>query len=53
MKLKFSFISVVAFVLLGGAVYLWGPGFAGVWRTAVTLLLYAAAFGACFVVIRK
>lgn len=53
MKLKFSVVGVIAFLLLGACVYLWGPGFGGYLRTASTLLLYVIIFGACFVVIRK
>ncbi len=53
MKLKFGWLGIVSFVLLGACVYLWGPGFGGYVRTAGTLLLYLVIFGACFVVIRK
>ncbi len=53
MKLKLSVGNIVAFLLLAGAVYLWGPGFNGLVRTACTLLLYMIVFGACFVVVGK
>lgn len=29
MKLKFSVVGVIAFLLLGACVYLWGPALAG------------------------
>ncbi|MDD7578081.1 MAG: hypothetical protein PUK24_00840 [Elusimicrobia bacterium] len=53
MAFKFSLINLFAFLLLGGAVYLWGPGWGSLWRAAGSVLLYAAVFGACFVVVKR
>ena len=53
MAFKFSLINLAAFLLLGGAVYLWGPGWGSLWRAAGSVLLYAAVFGACFVVVKR
>ncbi len=53
MSFKFSLINLFAFLLLGAAVYTWGPGWHGLWRAAASSVLYAAAFGACFVVVKK
>lgn len=53
MAFKFSLINAVAFLLLGGAVYAWGPGWGSLWRAAGSALLYAVVFGACFVVVRR
>lgn len=53
MAFKFSLINVAAFLLLGGAVYAWGPGWGGLWRAGVSALLYAVVFGACFVVVKR
>ncbi len=53
MSFKFSLINLAAFLLLGGAVYLWGPGWGSLWRAAGSALLYAVVFGACFVVVKR
>ncbi|MGN1057824.1 MAG: hypothetical protein ACI4Q7_00520 [Candidatus Avelusimicrobium sp.] len=53
MAFKFSFINFAAFFLLGGAVYAWGPGWGGLWRAAVSAVLYLLVFGACFVVVKR
>ncbi len=53
MAFKLSLINLAAFLLLGGAVYLWGPGWGGLWRAAVSLVLYAVVFFACFVVVKR
>ena len=53
MRLKWNITGIIAFVLLGGAVYLWGPGW-GTWvRAVISGILYAVIFFACFVVVRK
>lgn len=53
MNFKFSLINLFAFLLLGGAVYAWGPGWHGLWRAAVSLVLYVGVFGACFVIVKR
>ncbi len=53
MKLKFNLAGLTAFLLLGGCVYLWGPGWQSLWRAAGSVALYAAVFAACFVVIQR
>ena len=53
MAFKFSLINVAAFLLLGGAVYVWGPGWGGLWRAAVSAVLYLLVFGACFEVVKR
>ena len=53
MYIKWNITGVIAFVLLGAAVYVWGPGFGAIWRAAVSLVLYAVIFFASFVVVRR
>ena len=53
MSFIFSLINLAAFLLLGGAVYIWGPGWGSLWRAAGSALLYAVVFGACFVVVKR
>lgn len=53
MAFKFSLINLVAFLLLGGAVYVWGPRWQSAWRIIVSALLYAAVFFACFVIVKR
>lgn len=53
MELKFNLTGLIAFVLLGGAVYLWGPGWQTAGRMTGSALLYAAVFFACFVVVKR
>lgn len=53
MAFKFSLINLFAFLLLGGAVYVWGPGWQSAGRAAGSALLYAVVFGACFVVVKR
>ena len=53
MRLKFSLINVLAFLLLAGAVFVWGPDFDGLVRSSASVALYALVFAACFVVLRK
>ena len=53
MQLKWNMTGLIAFILLGGAVYVWGPGWGTALRAVFSGLLYAAVFFACFVVIRR
>lgn len=53
MALKFSLINLVAFLLLGAAVYIWGPAWNGLWGSVINAALYAVVFGVCFVVVKK
>ncbi|MCQ2410024.1 MAG: hypothetical protein MJ053_00330 [Elusimicrobiaceae bacterium] len=53
MYIKWNITGVIAFLILGALVYQFGPGFGGLGRTAISLVLYAAIFFACFVVVRR
>lgn len=53
MHIKWNITGFIAFILLGGAVYVWGPGWGTVARAVVLCLLYGIVFFACFVVIRR
>lgn len=53
MQLKWNITGLIAFILLGGAVYAWGPGFGSLVRMVISCLLYAVIFFACFVVVRR
>jgi len=53
MAFKFSLINLAAFLLLGGAVYVWGPGWQSAGRMIGSALLYASVFFACFVIIKR
>ncbi|MBO7190978.1 MAG: hypothetical protein J6V32_02600 [Elusimicrobiaceae bacterium] len=53
MYLKWNITGAVAFILLGGAIYLWGPGFGSWGRALISCALYAAVFFASFVVVKR
>ena len=53
MYIKWNITGVIAFLLLGAVVYVFGPGFGSVVRTVISLALYAAVFFACFVVVKR
>lgn len=53
MYLKWNITGVVSFILLGGAIYVWGPGFGSLWRAVISGVLYAAVFFASFVVVKR
>lgn len=53
MGLKFNVMGLVAFLLLGGIVFLWGPGWQSLGRAAGSVSLYAVVFVACFVVVKR
>jgi len=53
MFIKWNITGVIAFLILGGIVYAFGPGFGSVVRALVSCALYAVVFFACFVVVRR
>ena len=53
MHLKWNITGLIAFILLGGAVYVWGPGWSTAVRCVISGALYVVTFFACFVVIRR
>ena len=53
MYLKWNLTGVIAFIILGSLIYLWGPGWSNWWRAGISLLLYVFVFGACFVVVQR
>ncbi len=53
LSLKWNITGLIAFVLLGGAVYVWGPGWGTLVRAVCSGLLYVVVFFACFVVVRR
>ncbi len=53
MHLKWNITGLIGFLILGGLIYYFGPGFNGLVRTVITCALYAAVFFACFVVVKR
>ncbi|MBR4682877.1 MAG: hypothetical protein IKP06_06225 [Elusimicrobiaceae bacterium] len=53
MYIKWNVTGIIAFVILGGAIYMWGPGFSSLGRSVISGLLYGAVFFASFVAIRR
>lgn len=53
MYIKWNITGVIAFLLLGVVIHIFGPGFGSLVRTVVSLALYAGLFFACFVVVKR
>lgn len=46
-------MGIIAFCILGGLNFLFGPGFGSIGRAVASVLLYGVAFFACFVVVKQ